>query len=120
MGSGEQKKFLKNQTKWRLFLYFFSFLAGLPRSPKLRACSLDPLKYLPVLPSSLKINSHSPQIPKTPGGPLYSRAYSSLKASVHQINLSVTDNKFDMFGVDHIYFGVGCLWPVIQYRSLNV
>ena len=44
-------------------------MARLPRSPKLWACSLAPLKYLLVLPSSLKINSHSPQIPKTPWAP---------------------------------------------------
>ena len=31
----KQKNFFKNRTKWRLFLYFFCFLAGLPRSPKL-------------------------------------------------------------------------------------
>ena len=31
----EAEEILKNQTKWRLFLYFFCFLAGLPRSPKL-------------------------------------------------------------------------------------
>ena len=32
----EAEEILKNQTKWRLFLYFyFYFLAGLPRSPKL-------------------------------------------------------------------------------------
>ena len=29
------EEILKNQTKWRFFLYFFCFLAGLPRSPKL-------------------------------------------------------------------------------------
>ena len=31
----EIEQFFKNQTKWRLFLYLFCFLAGLPRSPKL-------------------------------------------------------------------------------------
>ena len=32
----EAEEILKNQTKWRLFLYlFFCFLAGFPRSPKL-------------------------------------------------------------------------------------
>ena len=31
----EADEILKNQTKWRLFLYLFCFLAGLPRSPKL-------------------------------------------------------------------------------------
>ena len=31
----EAEEILKNQTKWRLFLYHFCFLAVLPRSPKL-------------------------------------------------------------------------------------
>ena len=31
----EAEEIFKNQTKWRLFLYFFCFLADLPRSPKL-------------------------------------------------------------------------------------
>ena len=60
--------------------FFFCFLARLPISPKLLACSLAPLKYLPVLPSSLKINSHSPNIPKTPGG-TYVSTYAILSIS---------------------------------------
>ena len=61
-------KKIKQNGGFSLF-FFFCFLARLPISPKLLACSLAPLKQLPVLPSSLKINNHSPQIPKTPGGP---------------------------------------------------
>ena len=34
-GPPEQNNFLENQTKWRLFLYFFAFWQG----------SLDPQKY---------------------------------------------------------------------------
>ena len=46
------------------FNYFFAFWQGslIPQSYE-----PAPLYQLPVLPSVLKINSHSPQIPKTPG-----------------------------------------------------
>ena len=82
----------KNQIKWKPDIYFFYFLAVLPKSPKVCAGSPAPLKSLAVLHSSLKINSPSPQIPKTPGGPRCSPAtlscdnsYSYCSHSAHSV-----------------------------------
>ena len=55
------------------FPYFLLF-GKAPYIPKIMSLLPSSPKKLPVLPSSLKINSHSPQIPKTPGGPQQSQS----------------------------------------------